>query len=742
MSQSSRPPVAWVVPAARPDAITAVEFTAIDPNSYLGERVAGNLTRLNAVNLEPLLAGYRHRPGEHPWIGEHIGKWLHAASLTWTNTGDAKLRQRLDYAVSELIATQESDGYLGTYAIGTRLGAYPNADWDVWSHKYCIIGLLAYYRATGVREALQAARNAADLIVATFSGPAGRKALLTAGTHMGMAATSILEPIVLLYRHTGDGRYFAFAEEILLAWDEQGGPHVLSTLLKSGFVSEVGNGKAYEMLSNILGLVEFARVSGRDDHLAAAIRAWDDVVAHHLYVTGTASFGEHFHHQNELPDSTSVNVGETCVTVTWLQLTIALLALTGDSRFAEEVERTAFNQLAGAQLQDGSAWCYYVPLHGRRDYGSGISCCISSGPRGMALVPGSLLWTNSAQSEIVVAQYQSARTVTRLGGEDVTISIETAVPYGGGARVTFTMKAEAEFGVRLRKPHWALGLRVSDADTTDEDGWVRIAPRKFRAGDALIVSFELGQRRVTGTGWNDSRVAMAWGPLVLAYHSDDKAPSVFDAVDGKAPALDFSTPHAERQWSVLNPLEPKGHRTVSVSSFAEIGSRSRDYKVWLEQQPASPRLSVFHGATERLSSGDLGRGSASDYDPFTFAATEKNEEPAWFAIEAEEPVTFARVEFAHGRSLVHGGWFDTSDGKPEIQVRRNPSADWETVGLIDAYPQTDAKYDGGLKAGEIFVVLLPNPVSATGLRVLGKGSFGEYPPGRFASCGELQAFDS
>ena len=43
-----------------------------------------------------------------------------------------------------------------------------------------------------------------DLLIATF--PA-KKSILAAGTHVGMAATSVLEPIVLLYRLTGDERY-------------------------------------------------------------------------------------------------------------------------------------------------------------------------------------------------------------------------------------------------------------------------------------------------------------------------------------------------------------------------------------------------------------------------------------------------------------------------------------------------------------------------------------------------------
>ncbi|MCL4195302.1 MAG: glycoside hydrolase family 127 protein, partial [Thermoguttaceae bacterium] len=127
---------------------------------WLGDRVLNNeRNRLVQVDLEPLLAGFRQRPGSHPWIGEHIGKWMHAATLAWAYTGDAELRQKLDYAAAELIKTQEPDGYLGTYVPGQRFGLFRGADWDVWSHKYNLMGLLTYYQYTGNPAALEACRR-------------------------------------------------------------------------------------------------------------------------------------------------------------------------------------------------------------------------------------------------------------------------------------------------------------------------------------------------------------------------------------------------------------------------------------------------------------------------------------------------------------------------------------------------------------------------------------------------------
>ena len=69
-----------------------------------------------------------------------------------------------------------------------------------------------------------------------------------------MAPTSVLEPMVLLYRATGEPRYLDFAHYILRAWDEPDGPRVLSAMLRDKTVLAVGNRKAYEMLSDYVGL--------------------------------------------------------------------------------------------------------------------------------------------------------------------------------------------------------------------------------------------------------------------------------------------------------------------------------------------------------------------------------------------------------------------------------------------------------------------------------------------------------
>src|SRR5512140_1563163 len=121
-----------VVPFRAPDRMKdsaqLLEPSAIHVEGWLGPRITANATnRLLTVDTEPFLQGFRKKPGIHPWIGEHAGKWMHAATLAWAYTGDERLRAKLDHVASELIAAQEPDGYLGTYVPEKRFGLYPEA---------------------------------------------------------------------------------------------------------------------------------------------------------------------------------------------------------------------------------------------------------------------------------------------------------------------------------------------------------------------------------------------------------------------------------------------------------------------------------------------------------------------------------------------------------------------------------------------------------------------------------------
>ena len=51
-----------------------------------------------------------------------------------------------------------------------------------------------------------------------------------------MAATSVLEPMVNLYRYTGDRKYLDFCEYLVRSWDQPNGPKIVASLLATDSV--------------------------------------------------------------------------------------------------------------------------------------------------------------------------------------------------------------------------------------------------------------------------------------------------------------------------------------------------------------------------------------------------------------------------------------------------------------------------------------------------------------------------
>ena len=241
---------------------------AVHIGGWLGQRVEMNeKNRLLTVNTQPFWPDSRE-PGGHPWIGEHVGKWMHAATLAWAYTGDPALREKLDRVAAELIACQEPDGYLGTYVPESVSACYPGADWDVWSHKYNLLGLLTYYQYTGNEAALGACRKMGDLLHRHVSGeeehPRGRHAH-GHGRHKRAGADR-----AALSRHRRRALFeLRPLHRQVVGRAGRAEDHRHAAAGKR--VNKTANGKAYEMLSNLVGLCELARATGDRALLQAVV---------------------------------------------------------------------------------------------------------------------------------------------------------------------------------------------------------------------------------------------------------------------------------------------------------------------------------------------------------------------------------------------------------------------------------------------------------------------------------------
>ena len=76
-----------------------------------------------------------------------------------------------------------------------------------------MLGLLAYYDISGDKKSLNAAKKLADRLLSLI-GP-GKADIIKTGNYRGMPSSSILKPMMFLYKHTAEKKYLDFAKYIV-----------------------------------------------------------------------------------------------------------------------------------------------------------------------------------------------------------------------------------------------------------------------------------------------------------------------------------------------------------------------------------------------------------------------------------------------------------------------------------------------------------------------------------------------
>jgi DUF1680 family protein len=575
-----------------PDQYTPAYYQHI--GGLLGYRMNVNLEkRLLKIDSAILLSGFKKRPGSQTWIGEHVGKFLFSASKTYAYTHDPRIKHLMDDMVLKYIACQMPDGYLGTYLLKDRW-----TEWDVWAHKYAIIGLLNYYSVTGYKPALQTAEKAADLICRTFGDENGKRDLTTAGEHNGLAPGSILEPMVDLYRYTGNQRYLDFCRYIFRAYEHPSGPKIISQLEKYGDVTKVGDAKAYEMLSCFLGILKYYKLTGEDKYLMLLQTAWTDITLHRLYITGTSSDHEVFVAPGVLKAENDNKMGEGCVTVTWIQFNLQLLQITGDPKYAEELERSVYNHLLAAENPQTGCVSYYTALQGVKPYrcDQGFSCCLSSIPRGISLIPEMmggkinnvftvLLYENGEATEYIVAKDNSK----------IKLNIKAVTKFPLNSRVDFVINPskEAVFALNFRVPEWSENFtaKVGDQKYYGKKGRLLSISRKWNAGEHISISFDMPLQVIPGGVSYPNSVAFKRGPQILAIdqginHGLTALNEVAYSGNTTGLADAKTTLPADWDWKEAYSIEMKVNnkpQKVIMVPFSEAGQKSANIEVWINQ---------------------------------------------------------------------------------------------------------------------------------------------------------------
>ena len=595
------------VKPAKADLLEAWTPSNIQMKGYLGSKIDLCINqRIKKEDVVQLIEPFKARTETSLWQTEFWGKWILSAIAAYEYNHDPELLKIIQNAVSGLLATQSPDGYIGNYTPEAQL-----QQWDIWGRKYTLLGLLAYFDISGDQKTLDAAKKLADHLL-TQVGP-GKADIVKTGNYRGMPSSSILEPMVLLYRHTGEKRYLDFAKYIVVQWETTDGPKLISKAIDGVNVADRfpkppvwwgwENGqKAYEMMSCYEGLLELYRITGEPTYLKSAELAVQNIIDTEINVAGSGTAFECFYHGGQRQTEPTYHTMETCVTFTWIKLCNNLLRLTGNPMYADQIEKSVYNALLASMKMDGSQIAKYSPLEGMRHEGEQqcgmrINCCNANGPRAFALIPKMALMTSG--NEILVNLYNQSSASVQLNPKNkVIIEQTTTYPESGQIEITIQPEKPETFALSLRIPAWSSNTSVLVNGLTVEGiqpGTYQKITREWKSGDKVVLKLDMSGRLISLNGHQ----AILRGPILMARDSrfndgfvDETA--VIQQKENRVELLP-STEKPEHIWmSFSAPLvlgtdlegEGRNPKPVHFCDFASAGNtwnRDSRYRVWIPQ---------------------------------------------------------------------------------------------------------------------------------------------------------------
>lgn len=286
------------------------------------------------------------------WRGEFFGKMMRGACLTYSLMKDCELYSLLESVVCDFLTTQDSLGRFSTYSLDKEF-----TGWDMWGRKYAMLGLLYFYeicKDDNLKEKIVVALSKhADYIVNNV-GKTKRHPIAYAESywhHAGLPACSILEPFVKLYKITNKKTYLDFATEIIETGFTNNGENLVETFCRGKKApNKLLVKKAYEMMSCFQGLLEYYKIIKDKKYLIAINNFVQSIIEYEYTEIGGIGTHHEFFNDSVKTQTDYINYPmiETCVTVTFMNLCYHMLLFTGESKYADYLEKSAYNAMFGA----------------------------------------------------------------------------------------------------------------------------------------------------------------------------------------------------------------------------------------------------------------------------------------------------------------------------------------------------------------------------------------------------------
>ena len=539
---------------ARPLPLSAVRLKS----SIWATAVGTNAKYLLSIEPDRLLHNFRKSAGLKPkgqlyggWeaqsiAGHTLGHYLSALSLMYAQTGNARMRDRLRYIVSELAETQRKhgDGYVGGTTVerdgkildgkivfeevrkgnidanmfGLNGGWVPLYTW----HKVHA-GLIDAIRLANLTEARPVLVGLSDYLAGVLDALSDEQMQRLLVSEQGGLNETYADTFAL----TGNRRYLNLAERIR--------DRSMLDPLSQG--RDVLPGHHSNMqIPKVIGLARLHELTGNAGDAAAARFFHETVTKHHSYIIGGNSEQEFFGTPDIIAGRLSDRTCEHCNTYNMLKLTRHLYGWAPDASLFDYYERAHLNHVMAAQHPQTGMFVYYMGLApgSKRTWSTPFDnfwCCVGTGMESHSKHGDSIYWQGGGTLFVNLFIPSTLDWAER----GLKLDLDTEFPFDQAVGLTVRRAPRASLPIALRLPGWAnnpsVQLNGKPATFQRRDGYA-VVTRRWKSGDKIELVLPM-QLKAEPTPDNPRMLAFTHGPVVLAADLGPATP----AWEGPTPGL-------------------------------------------------------------------------------------------------------------------------------------------------------------------------------------------------------------